>query len=81
MKKEINLYIVEHIYEKDGEEEIKFIGVFSSLKRANDAISKLIEQPGFKDYPASCFQISKDKLNTYEWSEGFISWKDALKEE
>ncbi len=78
MEKEI--YYVEHVYEKDNEEEIKFIGVFSSRKNAQNAIDKLFLKPGFRDFPIECFQISEGKLNRYGWEEGFTSWKDALDE-
>lgn len=76
MEKEI--YYVEHVYEKDNQEEIKFIGVFSSRKKAQDAINNLILKPGFRDFPIDCFQISEGKLNRSGWEEGFTSWKDAL---
>ncbi|MBK8444578.1 MAG: hypothetical protein IPL35_14710 [Sphingobacteriales bacterium] len=47
MEKEKEIFYVEHIYEKNNEEEIKFIGVFSSRKNAQDAINILILKPGF----------------------------------
>ncbi len=76
----MEIFFVEHIYEKDNDEEIKFIGVFSSRKNAKDAINKLILLPGFKDFPIDCFQITEGKLNRYGWKEGFTTWKDAIED-
>jgi hypothetical protein len=78
MNKEKKIYIVEHVYEKDEEEEIKYIGVFSSRKKAEEAVDILFEKPGFINHPKSCFQISEGKLNRYGWVDGFTSWQDAI---
>ena len=72
------IFYVEHVYEKDNEEEIKFIGLFSSRSRAQEAIYELIIKPGFRDFPIDCFQIHINTIDSYEWKDGFTSWKDAL---
>lgn len=69
------VYILEHIYEADDIEEIKFIGVFSLKTKAESAIEFLSEKQGFRDHALDCFQISEAKLDEYEWKEGFISWE------
>ena len=71
------VYILEHIYEADDIEEIKFIGVFSLKTKAESAIEFLSKKPGFIDHPLDCFQISEEKLDEYEWKEGFISWEEG----
>ena len=73
------VFIVEHVYEKDEIEEVKFIGAFSTIHLAEDAIKFLLSKPGFKDYPLECFKIEKTKLDEFEWKEGFISWEEAMK--
>lgn len=72
-------YQLYHIYEDDKSREdiIKFIGVFSSKKKANDVINNLAKLPGFINYPKNCFQIFKSNVNIYGWKEGFISWNEA----
>lgn len=74
-----DVFAVEHIYEKDEIEEIKFIGIFSSIERAKDAIKFLYDKPGFRDHPFECFKIDKVKVDAYEWKDGFISWEEAMK--
>lgn len=74
----MEVFFVEHIYERNGEEEIKFIGVFSTRKKAQDAIAILITKPGFKDFSIENFEISVGELDRCEWNDGFTNWKDAL---
>jgi len=73
------VFIVEHIYEKDNQEEIKFIGVFSSIELAKDATKFLSDKRGFRDYPLQCFKIDEIKLDNFEWKDGFTSWEEAMK--
>ena len=48
-----SVFILRHAYEQSqtGEEETKFIGVYSSKQKAQEAIKRLSLQPGFKDFP------------------------------
>jgi hypothetical protein len=71
------VYILEHVYEVDDIDEIKFIGVFSSEEKAKLAIDKLKNIKGFKDFPVECFQISENIIDNIGWQEGFIKWVDA----
>ena len=72
------VYKVDHVYEVDDIEEVKFIGVFSSMEKAQEVVNKLILQPGFRDYPVDAFQINETKIDRIGWSEGFCSWEEAL---
>ncbi len=71
------VYILEHIYELEEVDQIKFIGVFSSYENAELAIDKLKGLPGFKNFPIECFQISENIIDNIGWPEGFIKWEDA----
>ncbi len=75
-------YLLDHEYEElEGSEYndfTKFIGVFSSAKKAKEAIEYLRSKPGFNNYPKKSFTYGEIKINQYEWKQGFISWKDAL---
>lgn len=80
MDKAIKIFFVEHVYEENDDDEIKFIGVFSSRERAQDAVNKLVLKPGFKNFPSDCFKISEGELDRIGWVDGFTRWNEALKE-
>jgi len=65
------VYLVNHNYELQGCDEIKFIGIFSSEKKAKKAVKKLKKQKGFKKYKKG-FTIGKCPLNQIYWDGGFI---------
>ncbi|AKT43472.1 DUF7336 domain-containing protein [Chondromyces crocatus] len=73
-----HVYILTHEYEaSEGVDETKMIGVYSSKEKAEMAITRLITQPGFRDYK-DCFNISKTTLDEDHWTEGFIRWEEAM---
>ena len=53
-------------------EETKLIGVFSSEKKASEAIEQLKCKEGFRDFPVSCFEISRMKIDQTNWADGFF---------
>jgi hypothetical protein len=63
-------FILQHSYELEGEEETKFIGVYSSEEEANSAIERLKEKPGFVNWQ-ECFSIGEYHINQDHWTEGF----------
>lgn len=65
-----SVFVLEHFYETDGKEEAKFIGVYSSKFEAEQAIERLKDKPGFRDYP-DAFLINEMKLNQDSWVDGF----------
>ena len=78
--KDINgYYDVSYAFDVDDEnykciERYAFIGVFSSMEKANEAIDYLMNQKGFKDHSRDCFYIGSCKLNKLqEWMTGFIN--------
>lgn len=78
------LYILRHIYNferEDGSQyqfEDKFLGVYSSRKKAEEAADRYIEMEGFKLYPRECFKIEKWKTNQDSaWREGFVKMEEA----
>ena len=72
------VYTLDHVYEIDDAEIIKFIGVFSTIENAQNAIASLKNQSGFRDLPEDCFQISENIIDNIGWKEGFIKMKDAF---
>lgn len=73
----MDVFLLWHVYEltdSDGtRDEEKFIGVFSSEAKAKDAIERLKGKEGFRDYPVSCFEIHKHKIDRMSWGDGFVT--------
>jgi homoserine kinase type II len=76
------VYIIQHQHILNDQEEIKFIGAYSSEDAAKEAIRRLRVQPGFRDYPKLIkpgidkehegFYIDAYELDKDHWAEGFI---------
>lgn len=67
------VYILWHV--RPGEDDAddsnaKLIGVFDSKENAQSAIARLLNKPGFKDYPEH-FHINDYELNEMHWTSGF----------
>ena len=73
----MDVFLLWHCYElTDGDgprDEEKLIGVFSSEAKAKDAIEQLKGREGFRDYPVSCFEIHRGKMDRPGWADGFTS--------
>jgi hypothetical protein len=80
------VFVVQHLHVlHDGQENVKMIGVYSSLEAARAAVDRLKGQPGFRDYPrlvdpltdtdadASGFYIEAYPLDKDNWTEGFVT--------
>src|SRR5690348_3760811 len=72
------VYVLQHARPKDnGEEDVKFIGVYSSWAAGEAAIERLRKQPGFSDWPHE-FHLEPYDLDVDHWSEGFgVPWPPA----
>ena len=71
MKKVYYLYHI--LYEDTDDEEAKIIGIYSSYKKAELAMERMKNKPGFIDFPDG-FQIFEDVLNRDSWVEGFVTY-------
>lgn len=75
------VYILQHSYEVGAVgqfDEIKMIGVYSSREKAEKTIARYKMLLGFKDYPISCFYISKYEIDKDHWTDGFIKADEVL---
>jgi hypothetical protein len=73
-----HVHVVQHLHESpDGEDDVKFIGVYTTRADACAAVDRLRLVPGFCDYPEG-FEIAEYELDKDHWAEGFISWKEAV---
>ena len=67
----MNVFLVQHAYDDEGEEEVKIIGIYSTQEKAEQAVERLRLQPGFRDMPES-FCIDKYAVDEDNWAEGYI---------
>ncbi len=69
----MDVYVLQHVHEfKDGEEDVKMIGVYSTQEQAEAAVGRMRLQPGFSDTPKG-FCIDRYPLDQDHWSEGYIT--------
>ncbi len=79
-----SVFVVQHLdVLGNGEEDVKLIGVFSSLGAANAAVGRLSGQPGFRDFPSIVepgksempdgFYIDEYHLDMVHWREGYAT--------
>jgi len=78
------IFVLQHLHVlPDGCEDVKFLGVYSSIESAHAAIERLKLQPGFCDHPNIVDQdIDTDDqgfhLDDYEvdrdhWTQGYVT--------
>jgi len=71
--KNLKIFLLHYVYEfEDGHEDVKLLGVFSSKKKAQAALSDVIKIPELKKMKKN-FIIDVDKINWLGWTEGFIT--------
>lgn len=77
----MKIYLLVHVYEygNDNEhEETKMLGIYSSMKNAEDAKKRYSNLDGFIKYDIECFSIYEYELNKdSEWTEGFMTWEEV----
>ena len=67
------VYVLQHSREvEDGDEDVKFIGVFSTEDKGQAAIAELRDKPGFSLYPDG-FVLDRYELDRLWWTEGFVT--------
>lgn len=68
---EVTYYNLYHVYEKDTDDIVKFIGLFDSTEEIEKVIECLMTKSGFRDFPRDCFEIHECHINLSGWSTGF----------
>jgi hypothetical protein len=67
------VFLLEHVHDQGGGcEDIKTIGIYSTLDAAQRTIERLRIKPGFRDAPDG-FNIDPYPLNTNSWEDGFLT--------
>jgi hypothetical protein len=68
----MNVFVLQHSYESSNEvEEVKFIGVYSTMEKAVEAIARLKALPGFSAHPDG-FVVDTYQLDEDQWTSGFV---------
>ena len=68
----MKVYVVQHVHELgENNENIKFIGVYSSEENANAAMSRLRQKPGFRNAPDG-FNLDEYDLDQDYWKDGYL---------
>ena len=71
------VYVLQHVHSlDDGSEDVKFIGVYSAREKAQTAITRLSQAPGFSDAPAG-FHIDEYQVDKDQWVEGYSTLANA----
>ena len=56
--------------EGQDDEDVKFIGVYSTRASAEAAVARSVLQPGFRDFPSG-FCVDESAIDKDHWREGF----------
>ena len=68
-----SVLVVQHVHtHRDGIEDVKFIGVYSSTHAAGLAIRRLRRKPGFRK-TARGFHMDRYELDRDHWTEGYMT--------
>lgn len=64
------VFVLQHVHELDGAEEVKLIGVYDTEDGARAAMKRASGLPGFADHPDG-FSIDGYELGRDHWTDGF----------
>ncbi len=68
------VFVLQHIHKfEDNDEDVKMIGVYSTQETTEQAVERMVLQPGFKDAPEG-FCIDRYPLDQDQWPEGYVTW-------
>jgi hypothetical protein len=69
----MKVFILHHTHElRDGEEDVKLVGVYSTEEIGRKAIAALATQPGFAEHLGG-FELSSYELDETNWIAGFVA--------
>jgi hypothetical protein len=68
-----SVFVLQHVHEHpDGAEDVKFIGVYSSREKAQEAVARLGCLPGFAGAPDG-FHMDEYRVDQDHWVEGYVT--------
>jgi hypothetical protein len=72
-----SVFVLQHVHSgKDGVEDVKFIGVYSSREKAEAAVARLGRCPGFLEAREG-FHVDEYVIDQDHWVEGYIAAANA----
>ena len=72
-----SVFVLQHVHSReDGVEDVKFIGVYSSRAKAEEAVARLGRLPGFADSPDG-FHIDEYRVDQDQWADGYVAASGA----
>jgi hypothetical protein len=72
-----SVFVVQHVHlREEGVEDVKFIGVYSSREKAQQAVARVIHLPGFSD-AADGFHVDEYRIDQDHWVEGYVAATEA----
>lgn len=66
----MSVFVLHHVAEQLGQEDVRFIGVYATRLEAESAIERLRAQPGFHLWPEG-FVLAEQLLGLDRYAEGF----------
>jgi hypothetical protein len=72
-----SVHLLWHTHQVADDSDDKLIGVYKSRKDAEAAIERLRDKPGFKD-AIEGFEICDYVVGRDGWTEGYVSWAEAM---
>jgi hypothetical protein len=66
----MTVYLVQHVRDPDGDEDVKVIGIYSTRDAAQQAVDRAAQRPGFRDHPDG-FDIDEYTVDADYWKSGF----------
>jgi hypothetical protein len=71
------VYVLQHVHAlDDGAEDVKLIGVYSTREKAQAAIDRLSQAPGFSQ-ASTGFHIDEYQVDKDQWVEGYSTLASA----
>jgi len=68
-----SVFVLQHVHSRDdGEEDVKFIGVYSSREQADAAVTRMSRLPGFADAPDG-FHVDAYPVDQDQWPAGYVT--------
>ena len=69
----MDVFLLHHVHEfEDGSEDVKLIGVYSSLERAEVARQRVVSLPGFREHPEG-FHVDRYLVDVDHWTDGYVT--------
>jgi hypothetical protein len=67
------VFVLQHVHPTGGDaEDVKFVGVYSTRQKAQEAVARLTGLPGFAATPDG-FHIDEYRVDHDQWAEGFVT--------